>query len=56
MAINELRSISIFAKAAELGSLRKAAAALDISPQAASRRWPSWSNTLTCGCSTARRA
>jgi len=37
MAINELRSISIFARAAELGSLRKAAAALDISPQAASQ-------------------
>jgi len=37
MAINELRSISIFVKAAELGSLRKAAAALDISPQAASQ-------------------
>ena len=37
MAINELRSISIFAKAAELGSLRKAAAALEISPQAASQ-------------------
>jgi len=36
MAINELRSISIFVKAAELGSLRKAAAALEISPQAAS--------------------
>lgn len=37
MAINELRSISIFVRAAELGSLRKAAAALDISPQAASQ-------------------
>jgi DNA-binding transcriptional LysR family regulator len=37
MAVNELRSISIFVKAAELGSLRKAAAALDISPQAASQ-------------------
>jgi DNA-binding transcriptional LysR family regulator len=37
MAINELRSISIFVKAAELGSLRKAAAALEISPQAASQ-------------------
>lgn len=37
MAINELRSISIFVKAAELGSLRKAAAALNISPQAASQ-------------------
>ena len=37
MAINELRSISIFVKAAELGSLRKTAAALDISPQAASQ-------------------
>ncbi len=37
MAINELRSISIFVTAAELGSLRKAAAALNISPQAASQ-------------------
>jgi len=36
MAINELRSISVFVRAAELGSLRKAAAALEISPQAAS--------------------
>lgn len=36
MAFNELRSISTFAKAAELGSLRRAAAALGISPQAAS--------------------
>lgn len=37
MAINELRSITTFVKAAELGSLRKAALALDISPQAASK-------------------
>jgi DNA-binding transcriptional LysR family regulator len=37
MAINELRSVSTFIKAAELGSLRKAAQALDISPQAASK-------------------
>lgn len=37
MAINELRSISVFVSAAEQGSLRKAAAALDISPQAASQ-------------------
>lgn len=37
MAINELRSISTFIKAAELGSLRKAALALEISPQAASK-------------------
>lgn len=37
MAINELRSVSTFIKAAELGSLRKAAHALDISPQAASK-------------------
>ena len=35
--MNELRSISIFVKAAELGGLRKAAAALAISPQAASQ-------------------
>lgn len=37
MAINELRSISIFVAAAELGSLRKTAASLNISPQAASQ-------------------
>jgi DNA-binding transcriptional LysR family regulator len=37
MAINELRSISLFVRAAELGSLRRAAAALHISPQAASQ-------------------
>lgn len=37
MAINELRTISIFVTAAELGSLRKTAAALNISPQAASQ-------------------
>ncbi|MBT9502412.1 MAG: LysR family transcriptional regulator [Burkholderiaceae bacterium] len=37
MAINELRSVSAFIKAAELGSLRKAAQALNISPQAASK-------------------
>jgi len=37
MAINQLRSISIFISAAELGSLRKAAAAQGISPQAASQ-------------------
>lgn len=37
MAINELRSITTFIKAAELGSLRKASADLGISPQAASK-------------------
>ena len=37
MAINELRSITTFLKAAELGSLRKAALELGISPQAASK-------------------
>jgi DNA-binding transcriptional LysR family regulator len=37
MAINELRSVSTFIKAAELGSLRKAAIELEISPQAASK-------------------
>ena len=36
MAINELRSISTFIKAAELGSLRQAASAQGITPQAAS--------------------
>lgn len=37
MRINELRSISVFVRTAELGSLRKAAAALGFSPQAASQ-------------------
>lgn len=37
MAINELRSISVFVSAAELGSLRKAATAQGITPQAASQ-------------------
>jgi len=37
MPINELRSITTFAKTAELGSLRRAAAAQGISPQAASQ-------------------
>jgi DNA-binding transcriptional LysR family regulator len=46
MAINELRSMSIFVKAAELGSLRKAAAALDISPQAASQALAQLENHL----------
>ena len=37
MAINELRAIEMFAKAVELGSLRKAATAQGVSPQAASQ-------------------
>jgi DNA-binding transcriptional LysR family regulator len=37
MAINELRSIATFTRAAELGSLRQAAAAQGITPQAASQ-------------------
>lgn len=37
MAINEFRCVSTFIKAAELGSLRKAALELEISPQAASK-------------------
>lgn len=37
MPINELRTIETFAKAVELGSLRKAAAAQGMSPQAASQ-------------------
>ena len=37
MAINELRSISVFISTADLGSLRKAAEAHGISPQAASQ-------------------
>ena len=35
MPINELRAMEPFAKAVELGSLRKAAAAQGMSPQAA---------------------
>ena len=37
MPINELRAISTFAKAVELGSIRRAAAAQGVSPQAASQ-------------------
>lgn len=37
MAINELRAIDTFTKAVELGSLRRAAAAQGVSPQAASQ-------------------
>jgi DNA-binding transcriptional LysR family regulator len=37
MPINELRSITTFAKTAELGSIRRAAAAQGITPQAASQ-------------------
>lgn len=37
MAINELRSITTFVKAAELGSLRRAAVAQGVTPQAASQ-------------------
>jgi len=37
MAINELRSISTFAKAVELGSIRRAAIAQGVTPQAASQ-------------------
>ena len=37
MAINELRSIATFAKAVELGSIRRAAAAQGVTPQAASQ-------------------
>jgi DNA-binding transcriptional LysR family regulator len=37
MPINELRAISTFSKAVELGSLRKAAAAQGLTPQAASQ-------------------
>ena len=37
MPINEMRSISMFAKAVELGSIRQAALAKDVSPQAATQ-------------------
>lgn len=37
MAMNELRAIATFAKAVELGSIRRAAAAQGVSPQAASQ-------------------
>lgn len=56
MAINELRSISIFVAAAELGSLRKTAAALNVSPQAASQALAQSSSTWACACSIAPRA
>jgi hypothetical protein len=37
MPINELRAIATFAKAVELGSIRSAAAAQGVTPQAASK-------------------
>ena len=37
MSINEMRSIALFVKAAELGSLRKAAASQGVTPQGASK-------------------
>ena len=37
MPINEMRSISMFAKAVDLGSIRQAALAQDVSPQAATQ-------------------
>ena len=37
MPINELRAIETFAKAVELGSIRRAALAQGVSPQAASQ-------------------
>lgn len=37
MAINELRAIATFAKAVELGSIRRAAQAQGVTPQAASQ-------------------
>jgi len=37
MSMNEMRAIATFAKAVELGSLRKAAHAQGVSPQAASQ-------------------
>lgn len=46
MAINELRSISTFVRTVELGSLSKAAAAQQISPQAASKALGQLEQTL----------
>ena len=46
MAINELRSVSTFIKAAELGSLSRAAEALDLSDSAASRHLASLEQRL----------
>jgi hypothetical protein len=42
MAFNELRAIATFAKAAELGSLRQAAAAQASRRRLPARRWCSW--------------
>ena len=50
MRINELRAIETFAKAVEPGSLRRAAAAQGVTPQAASpRRSPSSKRIWACG-------
>ncbi len=37
MSISDIRAIDMFTKAVELGSIRRAAAAQGVSPQAASR-------------------
>jgi DNA-binding transcriptional LysR family regulator len=46
MPINELRAIATFAKAVELGSIRRAALAQDVSPQAASQALAQLENHL----------
>lgn len=56
MAINELRAIFNFAKAAEMGSLRQAAAAQGITPQASSQLLGQLESHLGYGCFTAPRA
>lgn len=56
MAINEMRAIATFAKAVELGSIRRAAAVQGVTPQAASQAIRSSKRTWACGCCTARRA
>lgn len=55
MAFNELRAITTFIQAAELGSLRQAAAAQAITPQAASQALAQLESHLGVRLSTAPR-
>jgi DNA-binding transcriptional LysR family regulator len=56
MPINELRAIATFAKAVELGSIRRAAAAQGVSPQAASQALAQLEAISVFACCTAPRA
>ena len=56
MALNELRAIATFTKAVELGSIRRAALAQGVTPQAASQVIAQLEQHLGCDCSTAPRA